>query len=59
MPEEEIRKIAHPKVAEAVTRVRNGELSITPGFDGEFGKIKIFEKAGEVKPQGPRQMGLF
>jgi uncharacterized protein (TIGR00375 family) len=59
MPEEEIRKIAHPKVAEAVTKVRSGEISITPGFDGEFGKIKIFGKTEEVKPQGPRQMGLF
>jgi uncharacterized protein (TIGR00375 family) len=59
MEEEDIRKIAHPRVAEAVTKVRTGELSITPGFDGEFGKIKIFEKAGEIKPHGPRQMGLF
>lgn len=59
MPEEDIRKIAHPRVAEAVTKVRTGELSITPGFDGEFGKVKIFEKAGVVKPQGPSQMGLF
>jgi uncharacterized protein (TIGR00375 family) len=59
MEEDDIRKIAHPRVAEAVEKVRTGELSITPGFDGEFGKIKIFGKTEEIKPRGPRQMGLF
>ena len=41
MAEEELRKIAPRKIAEAIMKVRRGELSIAPGFDGEFGKIKI------------------
>jgi uncharacterized protein (TIGR00375 family) len=59
MTEEDLMKIAHPKVVEAIMKVRSGDISITPGFDGEFGKIKIFGKTAEVKPLGPRQMGLF
>jgi len=29
-------------IREAISRVRAGNVRITPGFDGEFGKIKIF-----------------
>ncbi|MEK7881177.1 MAG: endonuclease Q family protein [Deltaproteobacteria bacterium] len=41
MSEEELKQIAPRKVAEAIMKVRRGEISIAPGFDGEFGKIKI------------------
>ncbi|MDH4226810.1 MAG: endonuclease Q family protein [Deltaproteobacteria bacterium] len=58
MPDEEIRKIANERVAEGVIKVRQGEVSIVPGFDGEFGKIKIFSKAEPPSPKGPSQMGL-
>ncbi|MBI5971118.1 MAG: DNA helicase UvrD [Deltaproteobacteria bacterium] len=57
--EKEIAKLAGERTAEAIMKVRNGELSITPGFDGEFGKIKIFGKTPELTPKGPRQIGLF
>jgi len=33
-----------PEIAEAIERVRNGKVSIEPGYDGEFGKIKIFKQ---------------
>jgi uncharacterized protein (TIGR00375 family) len=59
MEEDELKRITHPKVAEAVTKVRTGDIAIIPGFDGEFGKIKIFGKTDEVTPRGPSQMGLF
>lgn len=42
MEESEIRDAAGERVASAIIKVRNGELSITPGFDGEFGRISIF-----------------
>src|SRR3990172_8967191 len=41
MSEEELKEIAPQKVAEAIMRVRRGEISVAPGFDGEFGKISI------------------
>ncbi|MBI5598551.1 MAG: DNA helicase UvrD [Deltaproteobacteria bacterium] len=61
-PQDELLKITHPKIAEGIAKVRRGELSITPGFDGEFGKIRISNRAEEAKPAGvPErgQMGLF
>lgn len=37
------------RVAEAVMRVREENLHIEPGYDGEFGKIKIFEEGEKVE----------
>ena len=39
---DEIRQASSYEVAEGIRRVRNGELRIEPGYDGEFGKINIF-----------------
>jgi len=41
-PIEEIGKASSPHIAEGVKRVREGKLSIEPGYDGEFGKVVIF-----------------
>lgn len=30
-------------IAQGVHRVRGGKVSLTPGFDGEYGKIKLFD----------------
>ena len=37
-----------PEIAEGITRVREGRVSITPGYDGVYGKVSIFSK-GERK----------
>lgn len=52
-------KTAGERTAEAVLKVRSGELSIRPGFDGEFGKIKIFGGVETPKPTAPAQAALF
>jgi len=44
---EEIAKSAGERVAEAMDKVRKGEIVIKPGYDGVFGEVKIWEKAGE------------
>ncbi len=31
-----------PSIAEAIRRMRAGEMNIQPGYDGVFGKVKIF-----------------
>ncbi|MGE5588776.1 MAG: endonuclease Q family protein, partial [Clostridia bacterium] len=41
-PLEGIAALAGPVVAEAVRRVRHGEVSYRPGYDGEYGKLTIF-----------------
>ncbi|MCX5805101.1 MAG: endonuclease Q family protein [Proteobacteria bacterium] len=42
-PLDDIEKAGSPLIREAISRVRAGNVRITPGFDGEFGKIKIFD----------------
>lgn len=59
LEEDEIKDIADEKTALAVMKVRKGELNITPGFDGEFGKIKIFGKSPEIKLVSPAQTTLL
>jgi len=58
---EDIKAITLPKIAEAITRVRRADICIDPGFDGQFGVVKIW---GEGKKEGESasaqdQMTLF
>ncbi len=55
IPAEDIERSGFPQVAEAISRMRENKIHIAPGYDGEFGKIKIFEevKRKEVKGQEP------
>jgi uncharacterized protein (TIGR00375 family) len=41
---EELNKFTLPKIAEGIKRVRDGKLIIEPGYDGEFGKVRIFQE---------------
>jgi len=39
---DDLKKITLPEVVEAIKRVREGKLFIEPGYDGIYGKVKIF-----------------
>lgn len=41
-PIEEIKKFLGERVAEAIAKVRSGDIHIEPGYDGVFGKVKIW-----------------
>ncbi len=41
-PLSEISKLARPEIAEGIKRMRSGQLTIAPGYDGEYGIVKIF-----------------
>ncbi len=41
---EELKTIADEKVVKGIIAVREKKLKIEPGFDGEYGKIKIFSE---------------
>lgn len=45
------------KIAEGIMRVRQGNVSVEPGFDGVFGKVRIFSKTEQRKL--PNQKTLF
>ncbi len=42
-PEEELRKV-HPLLAEGVMRMRRGEVLRQPGYDGEYGVVRVFSR---------------
>ena len=39
--EASLMKITEPEIAQAILRVRAGQVDIRPGYDGKFGKISI------------------
>ena len=57
VPFSELATATLPEIAEGIIRVREGEVQIEPGYDGVFGKIRIFSK-GEQKSLS-RQATLF
>lgn len=43
-PLEEIAHAAGPSVAEGIRRMRAGEVTVSPGYDGEYGKIHLLDE---------------
>ena len=56
-PLKKVEETALPEVAEALRRVRRGELHIEPGYDGEYGRVRIFSK--DEKRSRKEQRKLF
>lgn len=41
-----------PKLAEAVDLMRKGKVITEPGYDGEYGKIRVFGEEQKLEPKG-------
>ncbi|TRZ64208.1 MAG: DNA helicase UvrD [Spirochaetia bacterium] len=54
---EELKTVADEKVVKGIMAVREKKLKIEPGFDGEYGKVKIFSE--EEKEDLKSQKRLF
>jgi uncharacterized protein (TIGR00375 family) len=52
-PLDDIEGAGTPLIREAISRMRRGNVHIAPGYDGEFGKVRIFEdvERREIKGQ--------
>ena len=60
-PIAKLEKLAGPKVAQGIDKVRRGDIVIDPGFDGEYGKVKIWNhelKAKVPEVEEKSQLGL-
>ena len=58
VPVSELARVSPEKVAEAVDRMRKGQVSIVPGHDGEYGQIHIFDEGPATDPSAS-QLSLF
>ena len=52
----DLARMADAAVVEGIKRVREGKLIIKPGFDGQYGEIKIFS---EQEKRKNKQKSLF
>ena len=53
---EDIASATMPEIAEGIERVRQGKVFISPGCDGDFGKISVFGKEeGRPKTRGGQE----
>ncbi|MFH1522286.1 MAG: endonuclease Q family protein [Patescibacteria group bacterium] len=50
---DKIKSAAYPEIVEGIRRVRKGELIIEPGFDGQYGTVKIFKDEEKKDKQQP------
>ncbi|HXF63508.1 MAG TPA: UvrD-helicase domain-containing protein [Caldilineaceae bacterium] len=57
VPLEEIRAVGGDRLAEAIRRMRAGEVVAEGGYDGEYGVIRIFARG--MAAEGTPQLGLF
>ena len=48
---EEMAKVVDARVAEAIVRVRNGQIHVTPGYDGVYGQLVLFENNQRTQKQ--------
>jgi len=58
-PEEQLRGATGAKIADGILRMRRGEVAIEPGYDGEYGKVRLFGGAETPAPAGDQQLSLF
>ncbi|MBI3304634.1 MAG: hypothetical protein HYZ72_21435, partial [Deltaproteobacteria bacterium] len=45
LEEEELADSTPPRVLAGIMKVRRGEVRITPGYDGVYGEIGLFDEA--------------
>jgi DNA helicase-2/ATP-dependent DNA helicase PcrA len=53
-----IRSAGVPLLAEAVERMRSGRVHVSPGYDGEYGKVRVFAPDELARFKGERQLKM-
>lgn len=53
-PIEKIEAARIPLLSDAIAKMRQGDVEIQPGFDGEFGKVMLFTEEEKKRLQGEK-----
>ncbi len=54
----EIEKVSSERIAKTIKKVRGGGIEISPGFDGEYGKVRIWDGTEGTKETEAPQLSL-
>jgi uncharacterized protein (TIGR00375 family) len=57
-PKEEMSKVVDLQIAEAIVRVREEKVKVTPGYDSVYGELHIFNENPEVTQSKPSQKSI-
>ncbi len=52
-PKEAMASVVDPAIAEAIVKVREGTVKVTPGYDGVYGQLVLGIDAPKAKPRLP------
>jgi len=56
VPRKELEKSSVPEIAEGIIRVREGKVMVEPGYDGVYGKIRIFSNSERKMVSGQKTL---
>jgi uncharacterized protein (TIGR00375 family) len=56
VPLDDIERAGSPLIREAISRMRAGNVHIAPGYDGEYGKVRIFEEVERKEIKGQMRL---
>jgi len=52
----DLKSATLPEISEGISRVREGKVNIEPGYDGAYGKIRIFSEGEKKKVSGQKTL---
>jgi uncharacterized protein (TIGR00375 family) len=55
-PKEAIAEIAGAKVSEAIVNVREGKITVVPGYDGVYGRLVLSRTEEKPTPEKPQEI---
>ena len=56
IPVADVAAVGGERVAEGIARVRRGDVSIEPGYDGLYGTVKVWPDVSDDRPEASAQL---